>query len=82
MYWNPCGQFFPVYLGDPWPLWIIIPLQIAYFYLIVRLMLQVLRVESLVPGWKLFWLAIIYGFPAVGPLAWWFSNNRLRRRRK
>lgn len=82
MFWNHGGLVFPILVNEPWALWLEIPLQIAYFYVTVRLMLQVLRVENLVPGWKLFWLAVIYGLPLVGPLAWLLSAHGPRLQRK
>ena len=70
-----CWPLFPIYINSPWALWVVVPVQLAYLYLEIRLMLQVLRVEALVPGWKLFWLVVISGVPLFGPLAWLVSRH-------
>jgi hypothetical protein len=82
VYWNQSNLAFPIYINEPWALWLIIPLQIAYLYLAVRVMLQVLRADKLVPGWKLFWLAVIYGLPLIGPVSWLLSSHSPRRKYK
>ena len=84
---NP-SQFpfvFPIYINAPWAPFVVIPVQIAYFVWLIRCLLQVLRVEALAPGWKLFWMAFISGLPLVGPLIWLVSDsnpNRFRFKRR
>ena len=85
MFWDATAWF-------PWlqiqvPIWppVLIILQFAYLYWVVTSLLQVLRVESIVTGWKLYWLAVVYLVPLVGPLIWLFSSanpNRPRRKIK
>ncbi len=79
---SQCGFWFPIYINEPWAPWVVIPVQIAYVYLIIRLLLQVLRVEALVPGWKLFWMAVISGIPVFGPIFWIISRHSPSWRRK
>jgi hypothetical protein len=61
-----------------WPI-ITILLQLLYAYWVIRSLLQVLRVEPLTAGWKLYWLAVIYVLPPFGPLIWLFSLHNPRR---
>jgi hypothetical protein len=85
MFWDATSWF-------PWlqiqvPIWqpVLVILQFAYLYWVITSLLQVLRVEALVPGWKLYWLAVVYLVPLVGPLIWLFSTanpNRPRRKIK
>jgi hypothetical protein len=77
-----CWPLFPLYINEPWALLVVVPVQVAYFYLDVRLMLQVLRTEVLTPGWKLFWLAVIAGVPLFGPLSWLASKHSTWRRQR
>jgi hypothetical protein len=67
-----------------WPI-VLIVIQLLYIYWVIQSLLQVLRVESIAPGWKLYWQAVIYLFPLFGPLTWHFSDsnpNRPRRKSK
>ena len=52
------------------PFWrpVVFVLEFAYLYWIVRSLLQVLKVETMHPGWKLYWEAVIYLLPVFGPL--------------
>jgi hypothetical protein len=85
MLWDATSWF-------PWlqiqvPIWqpVLVILQFAYLYWVITSLLQVLRVESLVPGWKLYWLAVVYLVPLLGPSIWLFSStnpNQPRRKIK
>ena len=85
MFWEQAFWF-------PWiqieiPVWrpILIIMQFAYLYWVINSLLQILRVDSMVAGWKLYWLAVVYLVPLVGPLIWLFSfvnPNRPRRKIK
>lgn len=61
-----------------WPI-VLIVAQLLYLYWVIRSLIQVLRVESLSPGWKLYWQAVIYLLPLFGPLVWLFSIHNPRR---
>lgn len=73
---------FPIYINEPWALFVVVPVQVAYIYLVIRVWLQVLRVESLKPGWKLVWMGVISGIPILGPIAWLSSRHSLLKGRK
>ena len=69
---------FPIYINAPWAPFVVIPVQIAYFVWLIRSLLQVLRVEALTPGWKLFWISFISGIPLFGPIGWLLSRHSPR----
>ena len=59
-------------------------IQILNIAWVIRCLLQVLRVDSIPAGWKLYWQAVIYFLPVFGPLIWMFSSHnpgRIRIRR-
>jgi hypothetical protein len=61
-----------------WPI-VVILIQLLYFYWVIQSLLQVLRVETIKQGWKLYWQAVIYLLPLFGPLIWLFSVHNPRR---
>ena len=67
-----------------WPI-VVTLIQLLYFYWVIQSLLQVLRVEALAPGWRLYWQAVIYLLPLIGPVIWFLSDsnpNRPRRKSK
>ena len=61
-----------------WPI-VQIVIQLLYVYWVIRSLLQVLQVEALAPGWKLYWQAVIYLIPVLGPVIWLLSMHNPRR---
>jgi hypothetical protein len=58
---------------------VVILIQLLYIYWVIQSLLQVLRVETIKPGWKLYWQAVIYLLPLFGPLIWLLSMHNPRR---
>lgn len=85
MNWEP-AQWLP-WLQIEIPIWhpLLLIIQFAYLYWVINSLLQILRVDALVAGWKLYWMAVVYLVPFVGPLIWLFSSanpNRPKRKIK
>jgi hypothetical protein len=79
---SQCSFLFPIYINAPWAPFVVIPVQIAYLVWLIRCLLQILRVDALSPGWKLFWLAVVSGLPLIGPIAWLLSAHGPRPKRR
>ena len=85
MFWEQALWFPWIQIEIPVARPLLIIIHFAYLYWVINSLLQVLRVESLVAGWKLYWMAVVYLVPFVGPLIWLFSTanpNRPRRKIK